>query len=244
MTMLSPTPESPKPDEHSHCAASPGYAPSFRLLDLYCCAGGAGEGYRLAGFDVTGVDIRPQPRNPHRFILGDALAYLAEHGHEYDAIHASPPCQGYSHLTPEAHKGNYPKLIPQLRAMLRELGKPYIIENVAGARHELENPVMLCGSMFGLRTQRHRYFETSFAIVAPCACDHSQIPLLVTTASKASRAKRFALGMQPKTVKNAPLAYGIDWMTCEGLKECIPPAYTEYLGRAVLSVLHNGDGQR
>ena len=220
-----------------------GSPPSFRLLDLFCCEGGAGMGYAQAGFDITGVDIEPQPRNPHRFVLGDALAYLAEHGHEYDAIHASPPCQGYSHLTPEAHRANYPKLIPQLRAMLRELGKPYIIENVAGARHELENPVMLCGSMFGLRTQRHRYFETSFPIAAPCACDHSQIPLLVTTASKASRAKRLALGMQPKSVKNAPLAYGIDWMSCEGLKECIPPAYTEYLGRAVLSALANVSDQ-
>ncbi len=196
-------------------------------------------GYHLAGFAVQGVDIEPQPRYPFAFAQGDALAYLAAHGHEYDAIHASPPCQGYSHLTPEAHRGNYPKLIPQLRAMLRELGKPYIIENVAGARHELENPVMLCGSMFGLRTQRHRYFETNFPVSAPCACDHSQIPLLVTTASKASRAKRFALGMKPKSVKNAPDAYGIGWMSCEGLKECIPPAYTAHLGRAAISVLAN-----
>ena len=67
-----------------------------KLLDLYCCAGGAGEGYKLAGFDVTGVDIRPQPKNPHRFVLADALEYLEAHGHEYDAIHASPPCQAYT----------------------------------------------------------------------------------------------------------------------------------------------------
>jgi DNA (cytosine-5)-methyltransferase 1 len=202
-------------------------------LDLFCCEGGAGMGYALAGYEVTGVDIVPRSRYPFAFVLADALEYLTAHGHEYDLIHASPPCQGYSHLTPEAHRSNYPKLIPQLRAMLRKLRKPYVIENVAGARHDLETPVMLCGSMFGLRTQRHRYFETSFPIAAPCACDHSQIPLLVTTASKASRAKRFALGMQPKSVKNATLAYGIDWMSCEGLKECIPPAYTEYLGKSV-----------
>ena len=89
------------------------------------------------------------------------LEYLEAHGHEYDLIHASPPCQGYSHLTPAKNKGDHEKLIPAVRALMQNLGKPYVIENVAGARHELENPVMLCGSMFWLRTQRHRYFETN-----------------------------------------------------------------------------------
>lgn len=82
-------------------------------------------------------------------------------------------------------------------------------------------------------TQRHRFFETSFIVNPPSACDHSKIPLLVTTASKASREKRFKLGMQPKTVKNALAAYGIDWMNFAGLKEAIPPAYAEYIGRRV-----------
>ena len=201
-------------------------------LGLFCCEGGAGMGYALAGYEVTGVDIVDQPRYPFEFVLGDALEYLETHGCEYDLIHASPPCQGYSNLTPEAHKGKYPKLIPALREILKRLGKPYVIENVAGARHELDNPVMLCGSMFGLRTRRHRYFETNFPVSAPSSCNHSEMPLLVTTASKASRAKRHALGILPKSVKNAPAAYGIDWMSCEGLKECIPPAYTRYLGEA------------
>jgi len=211
----------------------------YALLDLFCCEGGAGRGYAQAGWTVTGVDIVQRPRNPHPVILADAMEYLEAHGHEYDFIHASPPCQGYSNLTPEAHKGNYPKLIPTLREMLRRIGKPYVIENVAGARHELESPVMLCGSMFGLRTQRHRYFETSFPVAAPCLCDHSEIPLLVTTASKASREKRFALGLQPKTVKNAPQSYGIDWMSFEGLKECIPPAYTRWIAEQFLQ--HNAE---
>ena len=207
-----------------------------KCLDLFCCAGGAGMGYKQAGFDVTGIDIEPQPKYPFKFILSDAITYLKEHGKEYDFIHASPPCQGYSHLTPKEHKGNYEKLIDVLRELLNEIGKPYCIENVAGAKNELKNPTMLCGSMFNLRTQRHRFFETSFPLVAPCNCDHSEIPLLVTTASKASREKRFALGMQPKTVKNAPLAYGIDWMDFKGLKEAIPPAYTKYIGEQWLSL--------
>ncbi len=201
-----------------------------RCLDLYCCEGGAGMGYALAGWKVTGVDIKPQPRYPQTFVLGDALEYLEAHGSEYDLIHASPPCQGYSHLTPGSHRDKHARMIPAVRALLQRIGKPYVIENVAGARHELRNPVMLCGSMFGLRTRRHRYFETNFQVTAPRPCDHSTLPLLVTTASKSSREKRYALGMKPKTVKNAPLAYGIGWMSCDGLKEAIPPAYTQYIG--------------
>ena len=201
-----------------------------RCLDLYCCEGGAGMGYALAGWQVTGVDIKPQPRYPQTFVLGDALEYLEAHGSGYDLIHASPPCQGYSHLTPGSHRDKHARMIPAVRELLQRIGKPYVIENVAGARHELRNPVMLCGSMFGLRTRRHRYFETSFQVTAPRPCDHSTLPLLVTTASKSSREKRYALGMKPKTVKNAPLAYGIGWMSCDGLKEAIPPAYTQYIG--------------
>ncbi len=189
-------------------------------------------GYALAGYDVTGVDIVPRPRYPFAFVLGDALEYLDAHGHEYDLIHASPPCQGYSHLTPAKNRGDHAKLIPAVRELVKRLGKPYVIENVAGARHELENPVMLCGSMFGLRTQRHRYFETNIPVAAPCKCDHSNLPLLVTTASKASRAKRHALGIPPKSVKNAPQAYGIGWMSSDGLKEAIPPAYTRHIGES------------
>lgn len=209
----------------------------LRCLDLFCCGGGAGMGYHLAGMEVTGVDIEPQPKYPFKFVQGDALEYLAAHGHEFDFIHASPPCQGYSHLTPAKNKGDHERMIPAVRELMIKIGKPWVIENVAGARKELRDPVMLCGSMFGLRTQRHRFFETSHPVTAPSKCDHSEIPLLVTTASKASREKRFALGMQPKTVNNAPAAYGIDWMGFSELKEAIPPAYTRYLAEAMMG--HN-----
>lgn len=203
----------------------------FKCLDLFCCQGGAGMGYKNAGFEVVGVDIEPQPNYPFEFVQADALEYLEKHGHEFDVIHASPPCQGYSHLTPKDYKDNHEKLIDKLRVLLKRIGKPYIIENVAGAKHELENPIMLCGSMFNLRCQRHRFFETSFALDVEMKCDHSEISLLVTTASKASRELRQKLGIKPKTVKNAPMAYGIDWMNFDGLKECIPPAYTEWIGK-------------
>jgi DNA (cytosine-5)-methyltransferase 1 len=209
--------------------------PIVRCLDLFCCEGGAGMGYHLAGMEVTGVDIAKQPRYPFTFAQADALKYLREHGHEFDFIHASPPCQGYSHLTPAANRGDHAKLIPAVRELLEASGKPWVIENVQGARRELRDPVMLCGSMFGLRTRRHRWFECNFALSAPGPCDHREMPLLVTTASKASRAKRHALGMKPKTVANAPAAYGVDWMTCDGLKECIPPAYTRWIAEQFLT---------
>jgi DNA (cytosine-5)-methyltransferase 1 len=187
--------------------------------------------------EVVGVDINPQPRYPFTFVQGDALEYLAAHGREFDFIHASPPCQGYSHLTPKKNKVDHERIIPAVRDLIIAAGKPYAIENVGGAREDLLNPVMLCGSMFGLRTRRHRFFETSHPVIAPRACDHSEIPLLVTTASKASRQKRLALGMQAKTVNNAPAAYGIDWMGFRELKEAIPPAYTRYLAETM--ILHN-----
>ena len=203
----------------------------YKLLDLYCCQGGASKGYAASGlFDVVGVDIDPQPRYPFKFVQGDALEYVAAHGHEFDFIHASPPCQAYSGLTPKQNKPDHERLIDLTRNALVSTRRPFVIENVAGARHDLRSPSMLCGSMFGLRTRRHRYFETNFKLdTSSFRCDHSVIPLLVTTASKASRAKRAILGIPPKSVKNAPLAYGVDWMTADGLKECIPPAYTEWI---------------
>ena len=199
-----------------------------KILDLFCCQGGAGVGYSLVGFDVVGVDINPQPKYPFSFFQADALSFDLS---GFDAVHASPPCQRYSNLTPEQSKKNHPDLISSVREKLIASGLPYVIENVAGAKRELLNPVMLCGSMFGLRTRRHRFFECSFPVVAPCVCDHSVMPLLVTTASKASRALRASLGVKPKSVTNAPLAYGINWMDFNGLKEAIPPAYTEYIGK-------------
>jgi DNA (cytosine-5)-methyltransferase 1 len=208
----------------------------MKLLDLFCCEGGAGEGYRRAGFDVTGVDINPQPRNPHRFILADALEYVREHGHEYDAIHASPPCQRYSCMTPKANKADHPDLLPQITEFLRNFGKPYCVENVAGAKRMLRNPIMLCGSMFGLPVFRHRFFEVSTFFITP-DCRHDFTSVMVTMAGKYSCAARPLVdGIKRKSVKYAPLAYGIDWMDYQGLREAIPPAYTEFIGRQLLAV--------
>ncbi len=148
-----------------------------RLLDLFCCAGGAGTGYSLAGFDVLGVDIKPQPNYPFPFIQTDALNLDSKFVLTFDAIHASPPCQSYSDLA--KRNGNadaWPRLIEPVRDLLVESGLPYIIENVEGA--PLRNPIVLCGTMFkGLRVLRHRLFEANFPILTPKHGAHPRFTL-------------------------------------------------------------------
>lgn len=207
-----------------------------RLLDLFCCQGGAARGYQLAGFHVTGVDIEPQPRYiGDAFVQGDALEYVAAHGHEFDAIHASPPCQRYSVQTPMAYRGNHPDLIAPTRELLRASGKPYVIENVENARALLINPLKLCGSMFGLPVWRHRYFEIypDTLLLTP-ACNHSNEPVLITgtTRRKPERGGRFDY-----TAQQCRDAAGCDWMTRKGLDEAIPPAFTEFIGGFLLRAI-------
>lgn len=133
-----------------------------RLLDLFCGAGGCAKGYQRAGFHVTGVDIKPQPRYcGDEFHQADALEYLAAHGREFDAIHASPPCQRYTMAQNAAKNADaHPDLVDPVRDLLLSTRKPWIIENVVGA--PLKNPAVLCGLSFGLKVRRHRLFETSF----------------------------------------------------------------------------------
>jgi DNA (cytosine-5)-methyltransferase 1 len=197
----------------------------MKLLDLFCCEGGAGEGYRRAGFDVTGVDNQPQPKNPHRFILADAMAYLIDHGHEYDFIHASPPCQAFSKAQ-RIQNRLHPDYITPTRELLLKLGKPYIIENVPGA--PLINPVELCGAMFGLRLYRHRLFETNWPLVAPSHPEH------VASQVKMGRPALADQMIQPvgnfSGVAEARGVMQMPWASRDGLREAIPPAYTEWIG--------------
>jgi DNA (cytosine-5)-methyltransferase 1 len=201
-----------------------------RLLDLFSGAGGAGMGYHRAGFEVVGVDINPQPHYPFEFHQADALEYLAEHGHEFDAIHASPPCQGYSRVKNLIGEGKYPKLIEPVRAALIASGKPYVIENVIGA--PLLNPLMLCGEAFGLGTYRHRLFETSFPVPFMMHSTHNRS---VDKSSGKNRRREMVQvwghAQYAGYLERAKTAMGIDWdIREEELAEAIPPAYTEYIG--------------
>ena len=212
-----------------------------KLLDLFCGAGGAGEGYRLAGFDVTGVDLVPQPRNPHTFRRENATTLSTRFMRKFDAIHASPPCQAYSVLAKRTKQGHrWPRVIDSLRARLEEVGRPYVIENVQGA--PLRDPIVLCGTMFpGLRVIRHRLFECSFP-VSPLP-DHGKHPVCHTTDKrkahygKTDEWEDFVMvnGGGNCSVAAARDAMGINWMTKGELNQAIPPAYTRFVGRHLLA---------
>lgn len=200
-----------------------------RLLDLFCGAGGAAMGYYRAGFDVVGVDIKPQPRYPFEFHQGDALEYCMAHGGEFDVIHASPPCQGYSpmrHL-PWLRNREYPLLIPVTRLALLATGKLWVIENVSRAPL---NGAELCGAALGLPISRHRRFESSILLLFPPCPGHS-----VMYPGRSNVARRNIMGLPPG--QDARGALGIDWMPLRDMRQAIPPAYTEYIGRHLLEAL-------
>jgi DNA (cytosine-5)-methyltransferase 1 len=212
------------------------------LLDLFCGAGGAAMGYQRAGFDVVGVDIKPQPHYPFRFVQGDALMPPVRL-EAFDAIHASPPCQGYSNLR---RKIEHPRLIAPVRERLLAAGVPYIIENIEDARRELRSPVRMCGSTFDLNVRRHRWFECSFpAMVPPCQHDGREIRAyygkkgwLVWTPAAANVQRRGRKPILRGQVEQAPEDMDIDWMrTWDELREAVPPAYTEFIGEQLLAHL-------
>jgi len=207
-----------------------------RLLDAFSGAGGCAVGYHRAGFDVTGVDIAPMPRFPFTFVQGDALEYIAAHGHEYDAIAASPPCQAYTSLRALQGDKEYPDLVAATRDALQTVGRPYIIENVPGA--PLNANLVLCGSMFpGLRVYRHRLFETSFYVWQP------QHPKHVTkaTGNQRKRKAHYEAGgfitITGDVGSYCGNAMDINWMTGNELSQAIPPAYTAYIGHALISMI-------
>lgn len=211
-----------------------------RLLDLFCCAGGAGVGYARAGFEVVGVDIEPQPRYPFEFIQADALGLDPEFVATFDAIHASPPCQSYSDLA--KRNGNadaWPRLIDPTRDLLIASGRPWVIENVEGA--PLRNPVVLCGTMFpGLRVLRHRLFEANFPIVAPPHGKHPKVHTFDKRKSHYGKTNDMIDFVQVTgggncTIAAAKDAMGITWMTKNEMNESIPPAYTKLIGEQLLA---------
>ena len=205
-----------------------------RLLDLFCGAGGAAMGYHRAGFDVVGVDIKPQPHYPFDYAEGDALKFLEEFPDWslFDAIHASPPCQGY--MTGGTH-WPAPRLIEPVRELLDATGLPYVIENVPGA--PLRADIVLCGSMFGLAVRRHRHFETSWtASPWTLTCRHD-VPIAGVYGHPHGPNGAWR-GMLPGNMASWSNAMGIDWMTkARELAEAIPPAYTEFIGCQLLEHL-------
>lgn len=231
------------------------------LLDIFCCQGGASRGYVDAGWRVIGVDIDPQPRYPFDFLRMDALevmTYLLE-GYrvpfgvrgpnavrgevqtyslaDITAVHASPPCQAHTKAW-KLNKREHPKLIAPTRDLLVATGLPYVIENVEDARDELLDPVMLCGESFGLQTYRHRLFETNWPLTVPEHPDH----LARTT----KMGRPYVPGEYMHIVGNfsgvdqARQIMGMPWANRDGLREAIPPAYSEHIGAQLLEHVRQG----
>lgn len=209
------------------------------LLDAFCCGGGATHGYQEAGFYVVGVDIKPQPRYcGDEFYQGDAVEFIRARGREFDAVHASPPCQRYSKAQ-RIQGRQHVDLIMPTRLALGVIQRPWVIENVPGA--PLRNPVELCGAMFGLRTYRHRWFETGggFAFDSP-----GLHPEHVSPNAKMGRPVKSGEFMHiVGNFSDAPLAreiMGMPWASRDLLREAIPPAYTKYIGNVLLNSLRDG----
>lgn len=204
-------------------------------------------GYRRAGFDVVGVDVKPQPHYPFEFIQAEwdeplyVLPGLWEREGIPYAIHAIPPCQRYSTMTRKwDRQGDHPDLVDPVREHLELIGAPFVIENVAGA--PLRNPVTLCGTMFGLsgddwHLRRHRLFETSWSLSwPPASCNHAPGNAMAVFGHPGGSSRR-----DPKarfgSFAEWQAAMGVDWMSATELAEAIPPAYTEWIGRQLLSAL-------
>lgn len=219
-----------------------------RLLDLFYGAGGAAMGYARAGFEVVGVDIKPQPHYPFPFIQADAIAFLEDGGAQgFDAIHASPPCQFYSRLKtlPWLRDKEYWESIPPTMAAVQATGLPWCVENVESraSKAALGSAWTLCGTMFGLAWDdgrplyRHRVFAASDFTLAPAHPKHNAVlvpgPLLK---DRGRLNNGYVVGGHQNGLR-AMNALGIDWMTGNELSQAIPPAYTEWIGRQLIAAL-------
>jgi DNA (cytosine-5)-methyltransferase 1 len=216
----------------------------MRLLDLFCKAGGASMGFHLAGFEVTGVDIKNQRRYPFDFIQADAMEILndVEYLRSFDVIAASPPCQTHS-ITKnlriaQGKSTDKIDLIPETREKLAAANVPFIIENVPGA--PLVNPVQVCGSFFGLGVRRHRRFESNIPLFGtPCNHKEQGRPIGVYGSL---RDEIPSGGKTAESIEQARNAMGIDWMIWSELVEAIPPAYTRFIGEQCFQSLTRPTG--
>ncbi|GAA1395256.1 DNA cytosine methyltransferase [Catellatospora coxensis] len=221
-----------------------------RLLDLYCCAGGAARGYAEAGFEVIGVDIEPRPRYPYRFVQADALEYLgifdrSRFAASFDAVHASPPCQDKCALTVGTNRsrgwgGEHVDLVGPTRKALDRLGLPYVIEQPNG-KAPVRKDITLCGELFGLGVIRHRNFELGgWTMPRPAHRAHRgrvrgwrhgvyhDGPYVAA----------YGAGGGKASVAEMQQAMGIDWTDVrEELTEAIPPAFTRYIGGQLMAHL-------
>lgn len=216
----------------------------MKLLDLYCGAGMAADGYRQAGFDVVGWDVRFQPSYPYEFHRGSALDALEDAAYlrQFDLIHASPPCQAHTrakHLRQaQGGKARYGDLLTPTLELLRQCGVPWVVENVAGAPG-MDGAVVECGSAYGLKVRRHRLFLASFPLIGS-GCKHKEQgkPIGVyhtmgdTCKGICSKTGKLIVGgSTARSVEEGRWAMGVTRpLAWDELKEGFPPAYTLHIG--------------
>ncbi|MBN0040195.1 hypothetical protein JN535_08450 [Cellulosimicrobium cellulans] len=141
---------------------------------------------------------------------------------------------GYARTNAQKIRGNeHPDFIQATRAAFELIGKPYVIENVPGS--PVRPDIELCGAMFSLRTYRHRLFESNVPLAAPT--------------HRAHQARTTKMGRRPvdgefmhvvgnfSGVQAAREAMDMPWATRDGLREAIPPAYTEHIGAQLIAHL-------
>jgi len=196
-------------------------------------------GYHRAGFDVIGVDLEPQPLYPFEFMQADVLGWdgCDDYLCEFDAIHASPPCQSYSTMT-NRHGSDELELIDLVRDMLENTGRPYVIENVTGARPHMRSPLLLHGGHFGMRVYRPRLFESNVLLMAPPKAPRP-IDAVAVYGRKEDRrrlwTRKDGSELRAASLDEAREAMGMPWASWNGCREAIPPAYTEFIGAQLLA---------
>lgn len=204
-------------------------------------------GYRRAGFDVVGVDLEPQPSYPFLFFQDDALEFLSAYADEFDAFAASPPCRDHTVLVGSGiGLDGTGWLLEATRKAFEAIGKPWVIENVAGAK--MPGSVTLCGSMFGLGAggyvlQRHRQFLFGgWDGIPQWPCEHPiGVPVVGIYGGKV-RNRRETGAAKSRVGVTLPLdigqeAMGIDWMTRQEMSQAIPPAYAEFIGHHLMAAI-------
>jgi DNA (cytosine-5)-methyltransferase 1 len=210
-----------------------------RLLDLFCGQGGASHGYALAGFDVVGVDIDPQPRYPYEFHRADAMTYPLD---GFDVLAGSPPCNDHSSLSSLVGAQGTGWLLQATIDRFRATGRPYVVENVAGA--DMPGALTLCGTEFGLHTfregrrymlRRHRQFASNVFLMGAGGCTCGALASAMGVYGHGG-GRGGGRGVTARAVERAELL-DVDWMTVQGQAQAIPPAYTRFIGEQLLGWL-------
>lgn len=215
------------------------------LWDFFCGVGGAGHGYKRAGFFVVGTDNRPQPNYAGDLFIQADFREVAEElirrPYLADATHWSPPCQRFTTLA-KGTNGNrdaHPDHVDTSRRLAKKIGRPYVIENVLNA--PVRRDLILCGEMFKLRVLRHRAFELGEWSTWPREHEEHRGRVRGWNHGKYHHGYYFAIygngggNADRGSAEEWSEAMEMPWAkTKDELREAIPPAYTEWIGARLI----------